>query len=185
MILSVQTSVSGAAHMSLKRNPAQTSNRCVTGMYFGERMICDLYKYVLLTATSLTWWWSRRERLEKGKHVSMASKRAADDDTWVTHWDVNNNRGTYCTTVSHTNTERHSPGLRFPLEQALSPPLRVGAEMVGQLTTNLLHRSQRVALLSNTQRDTCTNYQLSYRQADMLPQNIQSVPTITRIGLNL
>lgn len=86
----------------------------------------------------------------------MASKRAADDDTWVTQWDVNNNRGAYCTTVSHTNTERRSPGLRFPLEQALSPPLRVGAEMVGQLTTNLLHRSQRVALLSNIQRDTLT-----------------------------
>lgn len=64
---------------------------------------------------------------------------------------------------AHTVTNTHSPGLRFPLEQALSPPLRVGAEMVGQLTTNLLHCPKRVALLLDTHRQKHTNYQFNYR----------------------
>lgn len=52
--------------------------------------------------------------------------------------------------ISDWNVNTHSPGLRFPLEQALSPPPGVGAEVVGQLTTNLLHRPERVSLLLNT-----------------------------------
>lgn len=54
---------------------------------------------------------------------------------------------------THTSSHTHSPGLRFPLEQALSPPLRVWTEMVGQLTTNLLHRPERIALLSDKRRE--------------------------------
>ncbi|KAF3847180.1 hypothetical protein F7725_020208, partial [Dissostichus mawsoni] len=78
-----------------------------------------------------------------------------------------------CTQTLHVPSSQRNTGqiqrpagqrgrLRFPLEQTMSPPLRVGAEMVGQLTTNLLHRPERVALLW-TCRDT--KYQHSYNQS--------------------
>lgn len=51
---------------------------------------------------------------------------------------------------ARTHARTHSPGLRLPLQQALSPPLRVGTEVIRQLTTNLLHRTERVALLFAT-----------------------------------
>lgn len=75
----------------------------------------------------------------------MASKGAADDETLV-HTEPSTTR-----TAHILSLITHSPGLGLPLEQALSPPLRVRAEMVGQLATNLLHGSERVGLLSNTQ----------------------------------
>lgn len=68
----------------------------------------------------------------------------------MTHW-------WHTEIITNTHTHIHSPGLRFSLEQALSPPLWVGTEVIRQLSTNLLHRSERVALLFTTN----TKYQLN------------------------
>lgn len=46
-----------------------------------------------------------------------------------------------------------SPGLRLPLHDALASPLRVGAEVVGELPAELLHGPEGVPFLQRQGRD--------------------------------
>lgn len=108
----------------------------------------------------------RQRRTVKVTHfqlcISESDKMKRQRHQWIFPWQQMMTHWWHTEMITTTHTHRHSPGLRFPLEQALSPPLRVGAEMVGQLTTNLLHCPERVALLLDTHVWRHTNYQLNY-----------------------
>lgn len=59
----------------------------------------------------------------------------------------------WCNLILLNASVRSSPGLGFSLQEALPPPTRVRTQVVRQLTTHLLHGTQRLSLLYKRDRE--------------------------------